>query len=370
MMGRNSNIDGDGIDDKYLNDVAGLDTDDGGADDNTDASTDNTNGAADDTSTAPIGTGNAPKQTDTSAVADGKTQKKTPADKAAPAGTTATQQQTQQAELTPLQGGVFADKQGNIVSADGKLIAEKGFAARMHQQNQRFRQQNETLTNELTELRTRHTELRSLDESMRRGGINADEMAQALDFATRYKKGDVLGIAKEIVALAMAAGHNATDLLGKDVGDSIDMRGVKAMLDERLGPIGKQRQDEERVAQQRKIATENYNRFVTDNEFAEVHGDAIVRMAKAENISMQVAYNRLFQFAASNGFDFALPLGPQIEAHNEKARQTTTTTQQQTKPMPSGATTRSNGALPTASEPMNDADDDWGTILRQAMTTM
>lgn len=366
-MGRNSGIDSDGIDDKYFDDITGT-GDEGDHDHDTDTTTDDTSGNADNTSAAPIGTSNATQQADNNSASADKTQKTPVAGKPVPAGG---QQQTQQSELTPLQGGVFADKQGNIVTADGKLIAEKGFAARMHQQNQRFRQQNESLTSEVTELRTRVTELRSLDESMRRGGINAEEMAQALDFATRYKKGDVLGIAKEIVALAMAAGHNATDLLGKDVGDSIDMRGVKAMLDERLGPVAKQRQDEQAEAERHRIAKQNYDRFVSDNEFAEVHGDAIVRMARAENIPMQTAYNRLFQFAVQNGFDFALPLGPQIEAHNAGTRQQPQQQQQPTtKPMPNGATTRTNGALPTAVEPMNDADDDWGTIIRQAAATM
>ena len=364
-MGRNSNID-DGIDDKYLNDVAGLDDNSGDHDHDTDTTTDDSSGTTDNTSATPVGT------RDTQATTDDHTGPVPKTDTKAPQAKDAKVQQptTAQSELTPLQGGVYADKQGNIVSADGKLIAEKGFAARMHQQNQRFRQQNETLTQEVNQLRERNTELRALDTSMRTAGINADEMAQALDFASRYKRGDVLGIAKEIVALAMASGHNATDILGKDVGDSIDMRGVKAMLDERLGPVAKARQDEAANEERTRVARENYNRFITDNEYAEVHGDAIVRMARAENINMQTAYNRLFQFAVTNGLDFALPLGPQIEERNNAVRQQPATQQPTPKPMPNGASTRANGALPTAQEPMNDADDDWGTIIRQAMTTM
>lgn len=282
---------------------------------------------------------------------------------------TQTTQPTQQ-QLKPLGNGVFADGEGNLVSQDGKLIAEKGFAARIHQQNQRFRTQNEQLNGEVTQLRTRVTELASLDNSMRQAGINADEMAQALDFASRYKRGDVLGIAKEIVALAMASGHNATDILGQGVGDSIDMRAVKALMDERLGPVQKSRQEDERKAQAERTARENYNRFVSENEYSDVHADAIVNLAKRENVSLQTAYNRLFQFAVQNQFDFSRRLDEQI--HERQQQQSTQQQQQPTptpKPMPNGATTRTNGALPTAVEPMNSADDDWGTILRQAMNT-
>lgn len=351
--------------DKYINEIA--DIDDGDTHDtDVDVSTDNTGGTPDFKTGAPTDKTDATAKVDAGSGQQQEVKGKAP--KAAPAQGTV-EQQPNPAELRPLGNGAFADKAGNIVSADGKLIAEKGFAARMHQQNQRFRSQNETLTSEVNDLRTRVTELRSLDESMRRGGINADELAQALDFATRYKKGDVLGIAKEIVALAMAAGHNATDLLGKDVGDSIDMRGVKAILDERLGPIAKSRQEDEQKAQTEKVARDNYTRFVNDNEYADVHGDAIVRLARAENIPLQLAYNRLYKFAADNQLDFSMDLGPQIQERNTPAQQPTQ--QQPTpKPMPNGATTRASGALPAPAEPMNDADDDWGTIIKQAMATM
>lgn len=351
----------------YIDDLAGIEPDDGGANDTGTADTSNADtgrtadvGATDKTG-APVDQGQQQQQR---GPADPKTK-----DAKAPTST----QQQQQSELKPLGGGVFADAKGNIVSADGSIIAEKGFAARMHQQNQRMRSQNEQLTTELTDLRTRVTELRSLDQSMRTAGINSDELAQAIDFASRYKRGDVLGIAKEIVALAMASGHNATDILGKDVGDSIDMRAVTTLMDQRLGPISKQREDETRKVEAERVARENYNRFVSDNEYADIHGDAIVRLARTENISMQQAYNRLNRFAYDNQLDFTQPLGPQIEERQRapvQTQQPAPTQQQVRKPMPNGASTRVNGALPAASVEMASADDDWGTIIRQVQQTM
>lgn len=370
-MSRNNN--GAAADDldSYVDDLAGT-GDDGAGNNDVDVSSSDT--GRDTNVSTDAQTATRDTQTQTQDPAGKATDNKATAAPTGKAAGTDTNAQQQQAEPPRHLGdGIYMDKQGNIVTQDGKLVAEKGFAARMHQQNRRLVAQNEQLNGETTQLRTRVTELSALDNSMRNAGINADEMAQAVDFAARYKRGDVLGIAKEIVALAMASGHNATDILGKDVGDNIDMRGVKAMLDQRLGPIANSRQEDERKAAAEKAARDNYTRFVSDNEYADVHGDALVRLAQAENINLQQAYNRLSRFAFDNQLDFSMPLGPQIEERNNQARQQQQTQQPtqhaQQKPMPNGATTRVNGVIPTTNVEMASPDDDWGTIIRQAMNS-
>lgn len=281
--------------------------------------------------------------------------------------------------LRPLGDGSFANAKGDIVDAQGNLIASNGFAARMYNSNRRMKTQLEERSQQLNELASQVGELKSLSQSIRNYNLDNNEVAQALDIAGRMKRGDALGAAKEVLAIIVAQGYNVTDLLGSEVGDSIETRSIRHMIDERLAPLTRQEQDRVRQTEAEARGRQNYERFVADNEYADVHSNDIVQVMKRENVNPQTAYNRLYKFAAVNGLDFSQPLGPQVterlEAQQKRngnagggQQQTQQPQQRQQKPMPNGAATRTNGAFPTT--PMASADDDWGSIIHEVQRTI
>lgn len=278
-----------------------------------------------------------------------------------------------QDELRPLGDGTFANAKGDIVDQQGKLIAQNGFAARMYHSNRRLKAQLDERTTQLNQIAQQVGEVRSLATSIQRYGLDNNEVAQAMDLAGRMKKGDFLGVAKEVLAMVAAQGYNVTDLLGPEVGDSIELRAINRMIDERLAPITRQEQARQQQSEAAQRGKAQYEQFVAQNDYADVHANDIVMVMQREGVNPQTAYNRLLQFATANRLDFSKPLQPQIIARMEATRKNPNNGQQQQrqqqKPMPNGAATRSgNGALPA--QPLASADDDWGTIISEVQRTI
>lgn len=270
--------------------------------------------------------------------------------------------------LRPLGDGVFADEQGNIVDDKGTIVAQRGFAARMYNENRRMKHTLDDRTNQLNQLAQRVGEFDALSRAAKTYNLEPQEMAQAIDLAGRMKRGDHLGVAKEVIALITAQGYNVTDLLGSEVGDTIEMRAIRQMMDERLAPITNREREAERIRQAETTGRQNYERFVSENEFADVHANAIAAVAQKHGLTPQQAYNQVRAFAIQNGLDFTQPLGPQINARMQE--QQTQQRQQpaphngnRPKPMPNGASTRQNGVSPPVI--MADPDDDWGSIIKR-----
>lgn len=352
--------------DKYISDLGDIDDNDTGTD-----TQDNSNGGNDtvDNASADAGAQSESVRRDEQVGAE-QSDKNTPVQPQGKQPKQGTQAPTGK-QPRPLGDGTFMDANGNITTENGQIIAEKGFASRMYQQNQRLKEQNTQLNRQFEEIIPRVRELEVLDRNIKQYGLDTMETAQALDLAGRMKRGDYLGVAKEVIALVMAQGYNATDLLGTEVGDTLEMRSVRQMLDERLAPLQREEQARQQNEQATQRAQRAYAEFVSNNDYAEVHANDIASVARQHGIPVQQAYNRVRAFAFDNGFDFSKPLKPQIEARiaeHETQSPANQQRQQPTRPMPNGASTRMNG------EPQNiapaSADDDWGTILRSVMQTM
>lgn len=274
----------------------------------------------------------------------------------------------------PLEDGTFVSPSGDIVDANGDVVAKGGFASRMYQTNARLKARLEDQTRELNGLATQVGEIQSLSRSIAQAGLSNDETAQAINYASRMKRGDYLGVAKEILAIVAAQGYNVTDLLGADVGDTIEMRAVKQMLDDRLAPLQRQEQAQTREQEIERTARANYQKFVDENEHADVHADAIARLAQQQGINPQTAYNRLWKFAAENGFDFSQPLGPQIQLaqvaaqNRQQQRKDVQPASRGQRPMPNGGATRGNGVASHLTE--SSADSDWGSIIKEVQRTL
>lgn len=267
--------------------------------------------------------------------------------------------------------GNYVNDEGDITDDKGNVITPRGPARRLHEQNIRLQRDMEQIQREAQELRVQAQGNALLNGIPAQYGLSQQEVAVSLDWAARMKRGDVLGVARDVVALAAAKGHNISELVGNNVGDAIDMRALKFMLDERLAPIDQQQRNQQLDTERERIARENYDNFVRNNEYADVHGETIVAMMQRQGVNQQQAYNMLREFVVRNGLDLSQPLGPQIEARaaaiqQQKQQQSQQQVQQPTRPMPNGATTRSDG-VQTLSPVYADPDDSWGEILKAAM---
>ena len=356
--------------DKYINDLADInDGDDGNQ--NGGQSDDNRNDGTSDK-----------QSTDQTASVQGADNSGVPVQQAQ--GTQTKDQQSdknnqgqQKPQNRPLGDGTFQDAQGNIVDKDGKIVAERGFAARMHHTNRRLRAQLQDQDRQLNEVRAQVQEVQALSRAINSYQLDNQEVAQALDLAGRMKRGDYVGVAKEVIALVAAQGYNVTDLLGAEVGDTIELKAIQRMIDDRLAPVTQEyttRQEQQRIEQ---TARANYDRFVQMNEYADVQANDIAKIVQTRGVNPQQAYDALYQFAVENNFDFSQPLGPQIKARvAEHQKQNGGNQQQQSgqrdnnpqRPMPNGAATRTSGAVPQV--PLAGADDDWGSIIKSVQATM
>lgn len=360
---------GDGINEDYLNDIAGLEPDD--TQDDTSAREDSTreptNGDAGTTDQQSTRKGE--QVEDKSAKGAQAKQPKLKEDGA--------QQQPNKDDQGTKQlqkhvSGNFLDDKGNIVTSTGQIVAANGSHRRLYEDNARVRTRLADADRQILELRQQTEGTKLLNGIPAQFNLDQSEVAAALDLAGRMKRGDVLGVAKEVIALLAAQGHNVTELLGKDVGDSVDMKAIAAMMDRRLGPIQQKNDAEQERTRQIEVAQRNYNQFVSDNEYADVHGNEIAALAKQDGITLQQAYNRLAKFAADNQFDLSLPLGPQIEAKQAAAAGTIPNKGQQQKnktdngrPMPNGAGTR-DGGVKEATTVYADPSDSWSSIIKRA----
>jgi post-segregation antitoxin (ccd killing protein) len=223
-----------------------------------------------------------------------------------------------------------------------------------------------------------HQEVQSrqfLNDIPRQYQLSNEQVAEGLDFARRIKQGDLLGVAKDLVAKAAAGGVNISEIVGTTVGDSVDMRAIRAMMDERLGPITRAEAQTVEQDQARERATTAYNEFISINEYADVQGEIIAAYAKNNGVPLQKAYNDVRNFAATNQLDFSLPLGPQIEERRAQAAVPVEQQQQQQqpanntqlRPMPNGVSTHSSAVTPQTPV-YADPDDDWGSIIRRAQS--
>lgn len=274
-------------------------------------------------------------------------------------------------KVRPLGDGLFINEANDLVTEDGRLIAQGGFARRQVERLQRTQARLDAMENELRNTRAGYAEYGAMTRAAQSYGLSSQEIAQAVDLAGRMKRGDVLGVTKDVVALAIASGYNVTDLLGKDVGDNIDMRALRTMIDQNLAPMRQQEQARAEQAQRLQQAERAYNDFLSRYEFAGVHQDDIAKLMVSQNIppkEVHRAYYALKEFAARHDLDFSLPLKPQLEARSgaptqgakpDGGRPSVPTI----KPLPNG---QPNGHPVLDASPMAAFDDDWGSIIRRA----
>lgn len=272
-------------------------------------------------------------------------------------------------------GKLFGDKEGNIVTSQGRIIAAKGEAARhwvdMSRQAGRAAQLEQQLR-VVADQTQRNEQLlhqaREIADVPQRMGMSKEEYNEGVILLGNWHR-DPVAVAREIVSRTLAKGHNVTEIMGTQAGDALEMGAVRRLIDEATRG---QRTQEARMAAQSQAdnqARQNYNSFVMRYPDAELHGDAIANLMNNHQLSAVEAYHEVRHFATRHGLDFSQPLAPQIQAAQQRAQQPNgngqRSPQTQRAPMVSGA---SGGQRAMTQETeYADPNSDWSSILNSVM---
>jgi predicted amino acid-binding ACT domain protein len=290
------------------------------------------------------------------------------------------QQQRQQPAIDPQNpngytrvGHLFADKAGNIVNSQGRVIAAKGEAARhwvnMSKQAGQAQNLQRQLQIQQAEVQ-RHGDLiaraRDVAEMPRKLGISPEDYNEGVALLARWGK-DPVGVAREVVSRTLAMGHNVTDILGNSAGNALEMGAIRQLVNE--ATRGQRQQEQMSAAEQQRNqqSRQQYEQFVMRYPDAETHGDAIANLMNNHQLSAVEAYHEVRHFAQRYGLDFSQPLAPQIQS--ARAQQPNgngqRSPQTQRAPMVNGAS-GGRSQMTTETE-YADPNTDWSSILNSVL---
>lgn len=269
-------------------------------------------------------------------------------------------------------GGDFVDAKGNVVDANGKIIAKAGSERRLHVEKRQAEARATTLGLQLEEANKKLEQAQIFADLPKNLGVSPEEYGDGLKLMKLFKA-DPVAAAKEVVARAMALGHNVTDILGAEVGNSVDMMALRRHSEEMANrPIREREEQNRRQEESQRQGQIAYNNFISQYPDADIHGDAIAHQMQTQGVSAETAYLRIQNFALANGLDFSEPLGPQIEARTRANISGNQVRQDQPSarrpaPMGNGNGGRVSDQQLTDKSGVNSADDSWADILRDAM---
>ena len=207
-----------------------------------------------------------------------------------------------------------------------------------------------------------HAQAQEIAGIPQRLGINQQDFNEGMTIMSKWRS-DPVWVAREVVARAMSLGHKVTDILGKEVGESVDTRALSMMVDRATAPLTRQQQEAAAATERTTAAERAMNEFLSTHEHAEIHGDAIAHLM-GRGATAERAYFDLQRFAYQNNLDFTQPLGPQIDALNAQPAQRST--EQPRRPMANGNGRGSEQQM-TTQPAQASAQDSWGDILNRVM---
>lgn len=270
-------------------------------------------------------------------------------------------------------GHLFADKAGNIVNSQGRVIAAKGEAARHWVNMSKQAGQAQQLARQLELQRNetqRHGDLiaraREVAELPQRLGISPQDYNEGVALLANWNK-DPVGVAREVVSRTLAMGHNVTDILGNSAGNALEMGAIRQLINEATRGQRQQEQTTAARQQQEQQGRQQYEQFVMRYPDAETHGDAIANLMNTHQLSAVEAYHEVRNFATKHGLDFSHPLAPQIQ--QTRAQQSNgngqRSPQTQRAPMVNGAS-GGRSTMTTETE-YADPNTDWSSILNSVL---
>lgn len=281
-------------------------------------------------------------------------------------------------EMRALPNGLLQDKQGNLIHPKtGQIIARAGSERRLFERGQRMQTELEQRGNRIQQLEHQLNETRVLNDMPRELNLSTEDLRVGLPLVSEFIKNPVEG-ARKIIEMVAGMGHNISEIFGNNAGDTIEMRAVARMLDERLKPLQElqtQRTQAAKDVEQRTAAQSKVREFFDSHENAEMHAEVINDLIGRrwqggdESFTPEKAYYELRVYAAQHGLDWNKPLKPQLEhqasASNGRPSQPDSTSRGP-RSLPNGH--RGNTSQRSVRETeYADPMDSWEDIIRRSM---
>jgi hypothetical protein len=279
-----------------------------------------------------------------------------------------TAQEPQLAEgLTRLANGMIVNKTHDVVDEQGNIIAKAGVMRRMHQEKVNSTRQIEELTRDLNRMKEVQSDGQQFMQQAANVGLDKNDLGEAMRLAGMVKSGKVAEAAKELVAMAMAQGHNATDILGSEVGDSVDMRALNRLVEDKLRPITDKASREQAEIEAAERGQRLYNEFVQTHPNADIHQAAIASLMKQRGLNPTQAYYEIRDFASRNGLDFRQPLLQQIEQRRQSQQQQQPQVQTNQPPVPTGRANSPAASTQQQQRPAANVSSSYSDIIRNVL---
>lgn len=268
------------------------------------------------------------------------------------------------------------DDKGNLIDKDGKILAMAGAERRHYERAQQQQTYIKRLEGDIDALRKSDAYAKALNEVPQKLGLSLSEAEMGLQAIASFKK-DPVATARWMLQETMRQGYNLQQIVGADAkgqinGGSLDLQAVRSMISEAVQPLVGDRQAQQRHTEAEVAAQREYEGFIAKHEHATVHDDVLANMMRSDpNLSPEVAYWQLREYAAKRGLDFSQPLRAQVQAQEQGGQRTNghaqprpNAPQQQHQPMPNGsAPTQAMQQGPNMANP----DEAWDVIVRQSL---
>lgn len=271
------------------------------------------------------------------------------------------------------QARMKSDKDGNLVDADGNIVAKAGAERRQYERVQAQASYIQQLETEMRQFRERDAMAGVLNDAPTKLGLNMQETEMGLQAIASFKK-DPVATARWMLQETLRLGYNLNQIVGEDAqgqlnSGSLDLQAVKSMINEAVSPMLQDRNAQQQQEQTLAAAKREYDAFIAKYEHASVHEDVLATMLQEDaSLTPQEAYWQLREFAAKHQFDFSKPLRDQAVSRQQRAPQqqngNATPKAQSTMPMPNGGAPVSNAAPQSA---FADPDDAWDSIVADSL---
>lgn len=270
-----------------------------------------------------------------------------------------------------------ADKHGNLIDKDGKIVARAGGERRSFERGQQQQRYIRTLETERDQLKQQTQQANALNGMPQQLGLTLGEAEMGMRAIQAFKQ-DPAAAARWMLQEAMRMGYNLKQIVGDDAqgvpggGGSMDLNAIRSMIQEQVAPLIQDHQARQQSTQAEQEAQREYDAFLTKHDYADMHEDVIAPMMQQTGVTPEVAYWQLREYCAVNGLDFKKPLRDQVQSRQQGGQR------QPSQPVPNGNANPQaqqqpmpNGGAPTQDmrngPMMANPDDTWDSIVTDSL---
>jgi len=271
------------------------------------------------------------------------------------------------------------DGKGNIVDEQGNVIATGGLARRLHVRAERLEALTKSQEERIGTLTRQLAEAKVLNGAPQEYGLNNDDVRDGLYLTALFKQNPAQA-AREVLERALASGVNLHQIINDEAIPNVSIGAVNRLLEQRLGPVLGNLNEQQAVNQTQRDAVEKTNRFLAEYPDAANHEDVVAEQMKVITdeyrakgvkpdpyIVAEQAFARVLQFCEQHRFDIRQPLEPQIRARMQQQQAGSQPGRRPVnarRPMPNG---RGGGEALASRQRSASPDERYDSIVKQAM---